>query len=76
MFIMIGSMIMPAISPGFSTSTPLDGVEVAERHDDGERGQRLAGRAVPTGTEFGRSAGPGRVGRRVDRDLHASWWPW
>ena len=65
MFIIIGSMIMPAISPGWARAARVDGVEVAERHDDGSR-RRDLGRdaAVLAAPSVGCSGGPDVVERR------------
>ena len=77
MFIITGSMIIPAISPGLVEQDPAHGVEVAERHDERGRGDagRHRARARRTGLRsVGRAGGGDSSG--YTETCTASWWPW
>ena len=62
-------MIMPAISPGYSQQRALDGLEVAERHDDGET-RDLGGDAGFGGYRMRVPRRARVLGIRVHADLH------
>ena len=70
MFIIAGSTITPAISPGMRGKRALEGVEVVEADDDRQRDVD-AGIPAVIGTEFGESAVAHR-GRSAARPTRAA----
>ena len=74
-FIIIGSMIIPAIDPGVLCSTRSSTVEVVERHEMHEIDHRLRD-PRPAATDAGVRRGPSTSRLLYCETMTASWWPW
>ena len=75
MFIITGSMIIPAISPRVFEQHPPDGVEATERHDVDEGGD--LGRDSAVLGHRGRAVGgPATTVSGRTETCTVSWWPW
>ncbi len=75
MFIIAGSISIPAISPGFSASTRA----TASRSPNGTitvSAVSASGIAGPVGTVFGRDSGPASSSVGYTENCTWSWWPW